>query len=578
MDVNDLGRLIDDYTKNADQYPYRRDVSSFLESIEFKDVNSLPELKKIIIGLIEKELASLPQAENPRETFTASQSETSFSLDDIPTISDDAGSRGSGGFDLGDDFLDLGEDEVERSVPGFEPIQPHELAGAVRPHNAAGLREVAPGVFEDDSFHDLSTGDRDSLNRVRESIGQAVANLPEPAPEEELRETANRVREALATDIEDIPVTDKSTRRDQKFRPQKAPRNRFLQRVADAGRNAVDFFQKEEQQEKPSKGWGSSFARGFNRLIKRKNALEETVSAEEEASSIRPEKVASIVTPLEQQKAFEAIRSLEDETDRRLNKAFETIGRNGKMILEKVERLGEKFNKLPKSVRYGTGIAIAGLGATGAPLVVPTLALATAFRAASGAGLYATLHKSLEHSYAKEEAAGKKVSVLRKQTMGVGAVAVSAFAGYAIGQYISSLFPADAAPHVTEPAASAPVPESGASAAAQVADSPAAVIAQGTTEQAAGAVVESTPATVYVVGEGENLWNIVKDHLMRNDSFANLSEQTRNIEISKYLAVIQESKIFPDINTIHPGDIIDFSQFDGKIPDDILKHSRIFTP
>ncbi len=501
------------------------------------------------------------------------------------------------------------------SIPRpYNFIAPEEKVGynGVNTSTTRDQIEIAPGIFEESTVPDLSNEGlgfhnpdkgividalpaQPSLEDVKARVEEAVSDFPKlPDENVALDNLRDGIHEALKYESKNAPdavIVEKPAT----LKPNAPPSHRLkgtglLGTLRKLRKEVVDFVEEKEGKiAKQVTGWQSKFRNGFNRLITKDTASEKETPSEGDTFDVHPEEIASILTASptspESHTALEALSSVDKRTDNLLQNALETSTGAAKTILEKVELLGEKFNRLPKSVRYGTGIAIAGLGASGAPLVVPALALATVFRVASGAGLYATLHKALENTYAKEEAAGRKVKVLRKQVMGAGAITVSAFAGYAIGQYISGLFPTDEAVHTTGPAvsqidsaASAPVPVPEVVASAASAPDVEA-ITQAASEQVAQEVV-AAPAheMIHIVVEDENLWTIVKDHLMRSDAFTDLSEQAKNIEISKYLAAIQEAKIFPHgIDNIHAGDVVDFSQFDGKIPEDILKHVTLFT-
>ncbi len=504
------------------------------------------------------------------------------------------------------------------SIPRpYNFIAPEEKVGygGVNTSTTRDQIEIAPGIFEESTVPDLSNEGlgfhnpdkgividalpaQPSLEDVKARVEEAVSDFPKlPDENVALDNLRDGIHEALKYESKNAPdavIVEKPAT----LKPNAPPSHRLkgtgiLGTLRNFGKKVEELVEKVEKKEeelaKQVTGWQSKFRNGFNRLITKDTASKKETQPEGDTFDVHPEEIASILTASptspESHKALEALSSVDKRTDNLQQNALETTTGAAKNILEKVEILGEKFNRLPKSVRYGTGIAIAGLGASGAPLVVPALALATVFRVASGAGLYATLHKALENTYAKEEAAGRKVKVLRKQVMGAGAITVSAFAGYAIGQYISGLFPTDVAPHTAgldvsqiESAASAPVPVPEVVASAASAPDVEAITQAASEQVAQEAVAAPAHEMIHIVEEDENLWTIVKDHLMQSDAFTALSEQAKNIEISKYLAAIQEAKIFPHgIDNIHAGDVVDFSQFDGKIPEDILKHVTLFT-
>ena len=602
----------------------------------------------------------------PGETIPSSDIPTTTSTPRVPKVIDS--------FSL-DDFAPLVEERVGVSLPpstfladfpplheGEKPLRPHhadipiqdheKIGAEVRPHAAVGQEEVAPGVFVEAPFIDLSDIPRHtdrgpahfSLNelpkddttasrdvRAAESIRDAVASFSDlDIPERTVAGTTREmIQRSLGSTIEDIePIHTPKT-----LRPKRKNTTNLqgaLTTLENLGGKVTDFIEEGAEQITTSLNvWRSRFSNGFNRLITKKptKPASKEVSPEEQVFDIHPKKIESIlsttgpstavesprkkVSPEEQvfdihpkkiesilsttgpslaaeveknqslersRKALEALTSVNKRTDSILRNALETTASVAKWVLKNVELSGEKFNNLPKSVKYGTAIAIAGLGASGAPFVVPALSLATAFRVASGAGLYATLHKALELKYAKEEKAGRKVHVLRKQIMGAGAITVSAFAGYAIGQYLSSLLPTDGIAHIT----GHEISHVDAPASASVPDVPASVLDVPHSEVAAqlagaqGVITAPVHEMLHVVTDGENLWNIVKDHLMQADTFTKLSEQAQNLEISKYLAAVQDANIFPNIDTVHPGDVIDFSQFDKNISVDILKHVNPF--
>ena len=169
--------------------------------------------------------------------------------------------------------------------------------------------------------------------------------------------------------------------------------------------------------------------------------------------------------------------------------------------------------------------------------------------------------------------------------MEAGAIGVSAFLGYTLGQLLSNFMegisgtetspqtppepittqesPVETPPTPIEPSSADISPEIH-----QTPDIP--------TENITVATFENLPSMVHTVIPNERLWDIVKDHLFQSDTFKNLTLEAKNLEISKYIAYIAQEKIVPDVNALQVGQVIDFSKIDGKIPADILKQVNPF--
>ena len=279
------------------------------------------------------------------------------------------------------------------------------------------------------------------------------------------------------------------------------------------------------------------------------------------------------------ERATNAIDALNKKTEQKRKNLLEHVGDAGKSILKRIENIGDRFNDIPLKYKLPVGLAIAALGATGFPFVMPTLALATMYRAASGAGTYALLHHLLEKKYKDIESRGEKVSFLRKGTMEAGALAVAAFGSYYLSQFIGNIWGGlfDGGHGLVNPA-QAPTPNIPVVVAPDI--TPVAIPTPDITppvlpvEQITPVIV---PPSIHTVLPNERLWDIVKNHLLESDTFKNLSLEAKNLEISKYIAYADQHKIVPNVHLIHTGDIIDFSKIDGKIPADILKHVKPFS-
>jgi hypothetical protein len=285
-------------------------------------------------------------------------------------------------------------------------------------------------------------------------------------------------------------------------------------------------------------------------------------------------KVSKIEQVAKIEVANNAIRKINKKTEDTRRTLLEQVGGAGKAILNRIENIGDKFNSIKLRYKLGTGLVIAALGATGFPFVIPLLAVTTLYRAAAGAGTYALLHKLLEKNYKAIESRGGKVSFLRKGVMEVSALGVSAFGMYYLTEFIGNHFSGGSGV-VTSTPVSAPdiVSPTPVDVSPVAVPSPESVAPHLPNETLTHAVA---PSSLHTILPNERLWDVVKNHLLISDTFKDLSTEAKNLEISKYIAYIDQQKILPNVHLIHAGDVIDFSKIDGKVPIDILKHVKPF--
>lgn len=327
------------------------------------------------------------------------------------------------------------------------------------------------------------------------------------------------------------------------------------------------------------------------RLTKQNTPEKKKISPQEESTSVlRPKTIEEPTSrkqasPEQIAKAKEALQKISNNTESLFAKAQRNLKGAQEVILKSVTYVGERFNSLPKKVKYPVAILIAAIGATGAPATVPALALVTAYRAASGAGLYTMLHKGLEKHYEKLEKTGVSVSVLRKNVMHAGVIGIAAFGGYAFGQYINNLLTPETV-SAASGAVSTTIDHSTqaahetVSAATSIQETVTTtpevtthITAPSSTEVLQGALAEALP-NVHTFKEGETLWGVVKEHLLATDSFKNLSDQAKNLEISKHIAAIHKAGMLRDINNVRPGDTFTFVD---NVPENILEKVNPFS-
>lgn len=268
--------------------------------------------------------------------------------------------------------------------------------------------------------------------------------------------------------------------------------------------------------------------------------------------SLNPLEATAVMSPEQaKQIKLEKIRAKLDAMTGAVETRAEKTG-----MLDKVRKIGEMWNKVPKRYKYmlAGGALLSGVGAAAAGSAVgmgAIGALGTALRGLSGAGLFVTFETILKNNYEKKMGGERSKATETRHMLiaSLGAVAFAALVPKMISDYMGSE-----------------------------------VVQTGTHEAVAHASA-TAPKIEYVVGQGETLWGGITEKLDEQGLLAGMQEGQKTYVIDalkdKFAAMSPEELRLigigsGNIDVIHPGDHIDLTKVlgDTQLTSEITHHAQ----